>query len=117
MVNVIDFFQLRIALLDDLVEAHRAHAGKGWLQGGKALHVGVRTHVLVMVEANTAHLILHRDDRLGEAALFPGARGALLAFNGERIDIIAREAPLGGNRVSANALRRKVGLQRDLRIS
>eukprot|EP00581_Thalassiosira_minuscula_P038830 CAMPEP_0184459872 /NCGR_PEP_ID=MMETSP0740-20130409/38583_1 /TAXON_ID=385413 /ORGANISM="Thalassiosira miniscula, Strain CCMP1093" /LENGTH=52 /DNA_ID=CAMNT_0026833027 /DNA_START=40 /DNA_END=195 /DNA_ORIENTATION=+ len=52
MVHVIDRFQLWIALFDDFIEAHRAHAGKARVQRCQALHVSVWTHVLVMIEAN-----------------------------------------------------------------
>ena len=116
MVDVVDAFQLRIALLDDLIEAHAAHARKGRVEARQRLHVCIRAHMLVMVEDDGAHLVFHRNDRFGKATFFPGGCGALLGFDGKGIDIIAGEAPLGRNRVCANALRREVGFDRDGRV-
>ncbi len=69
-----------------------------------------------MVENGDAELVLHRHDRLLEAAFLPGARGALLALDRVGVDIVARETVLGGDQVGADALRREVGFHRDFRV-
>ena len=117
MVHVINRFQLRIALLDDFIEAHAAHAREGRVQRGERLHGRVRTHMFVMVEDDCAHLVFHWHDGILEAAFFPGLGGALLGFDSVSVDIIARKAPFGGNRVCADALRGEIGLEGDLRVS
>ena len=51
-----------------------------------------------------------------EAALVPGLGGALLAFDRIGIDVVAREAVLGGDEVGRDALRHEIGRDRDGRI-
>ena len=55
-------------------------------------------------------------DGILEAALVPGLRRALLAFDRIGIDVVAREAVLGGDQVGGNALRQEIGRDRDRRI-
>ena len=69
-----------------------------------------------MREADAAHLVAHRHNRLLEAAFLPGLRRTALALDGKGVHVIAAEAVFGGDRVGADALRREVGLEGDLRI-
>ncbi len=62
MVDVVDRFELWVTLLDDFIKAHCAHTGKAGVQRGEALHVRIRAHMLIMVEANAAHLVFDRND-------------------------------------------------------
>ena len=52
--NVVDPFDLGVALVDDAVEGHLAHHGEGRVQGAEGLHVGVGTDGLVAVQLNEA---------------------------------------------------------------
>ena len=88
-----------------------AHVLEGGLERAERLHVGLGAHVLVAVEERQAVDVGDRDDRAGEAALVPGAGGALLALDGVGVDVVAGEAELGGDDVGADALRHEVGLE------
>ena len=111
---------LELGVLEDRhgVEAGHglAHVLEGGLERAERLHVGLGAHVLVAVEERQAVDVGDRDDRAGEAALGPGAGGALLALDGVGVDVVAGEAELGGDDVGADALRDEVGLEGERRV-
>ncbi len=63
-----------------------------------------------------AVLVLDRNDGLVEVATVPGMGGALLAFDGIGIDVIAGEAVFGGDQVGRHALRHEIAGEVDRRI-
>ena len=83
---------------------------------GERLHVGLRAHVLVVVEQRQAVDVLDRGDRALEPALVPGGRRALLRLDGVGVDVVAREAVFGGDEVGGDALRHEIGGDRERRI-
>ncbi len=117
VVHVVDALDFRIAHVDDRIEARfLAEPGEGGIEARERLHRRLGAHVLVVIEEGQADLVLHGDDRLLEAAFLPGLRGALLALDGEAIDVGAGEAPLGGDHVGSDALRGEVALEGHGRI-
>ena len=112
--HVVDRFDVGMLLHGDGVEsAHLAHLHEGRLQGGQRLHGGRGTHVLVLGQNRQAVGIAHRQHRILEAALVPGAGGALLALDRVGVDVVAREAVFGGDQVGGNALRQEISGDRD----
>ena len=69
--------------------------------------------MLVPGEDGDAVDVLHRHDRVREAALVPGLGGALLALDRIGVDIVAREAVFRRDEVGRDALRHEIGLDRD----
>ena len=69
-----------------------------------------------MVQDVEAQLVLHRHDGFGEALFLPGLGGALLAFHGIAVDIIAGETVLGRDQVGGDALGHDVMVEGDFRI-
>ena len=53
-------------------------------------------------------MVLDRHDRLLEMPFVPAPCGALLAFDGVGVDVVAPKSILGGDEVGRNALRQKV---------
>ena len=118
MMDVIDLFDLGVAHQRNGIEARHgfAHRGKGRREAAERLHVGLRTHVLVMIEDDFTNDIADADHAVLEAPFGPGARGALLAFHGIGIDIAARETIFGGDQIGTDTLRREIGLVGDRRV-
>ena len=115
--HVIDRLDLRIALHGDGVETrHLAHLHERRLQRGERLHGGVGPHVLVLGKDREPVDILHRHDRFLEASFVPCLGGALLAFDGIGIDIVARKSVLRRDQVGRYALRQEVGLDGNRRV-
>ncbi|MND92835.1 hypothetical protein D3C80_850090 [compost metagenome] len=106
--DVVDRFDLGIALTHNGIEARRAETGEGGLQRAQALDRGFGTHELVMGQ-NRHAAVLDRDDRVLEAVIGPGGGGALLAPGGEGVHVGAAEAGQGGDGVGADALGREIG--------
>ena len=110
MVHELDV-QVRIDGSDQLAEGgaigvqrHVGHGGEGRLQGRKALGGGAGTGELFLVQGQGAVLVIDRHQGLVEMAAGNGRRRALLAFQGEGVDIGAGDAFEGGDGVGADAL-------------
>src|SRR5262249_28410100 len=100
---------LRVTLDRHRIESHLAEFGKGRLQRSERLHRGLGTHMLVALGNLEAQLILHRDHGVLEITLRPRIGRALLAFDRERIDIVARETVKRRNQISGYSLRYEIG--------
>ncbi len=72
--------------------------------------------MLLVVEDRQAAVVDDGHDGLAEAALVLGACRALLAADGVRVDVVAREALDGGDQVGADALRHERGVDVRLRV-
>ena len=115
--DVIDVFHFRVRLDGDRIEAAQfTHLHEGRLQRGQRLHGRLRPHVLVLGQNGQAIDVLHRHDRVVEAAILPRRRGALLAFHRIGVDVVAREPVFGGDEIRGNALRQEIMRNRDRRI-
>ena len=64
-----------------------------------------------VLEHGVAVDVLHRDDRVLEAALLDRLRGALLRADGVGVDVVAAELLDGGDQVGGDALRDEVGVE------
>ncbi len=106
--DVVDAFDLGITLVDHRIEGHVTQGLEGRVERAERLHAGVGADGFVVIERGDAHLVLDLHDRLGKAAFRPGLGGALVALDGERIDVAARKAPLGGDHVGRHTLRHKI---------
>ena len=114
MVDVIDLFDLRITLLRHRIEAGEiAQLFERRLERTQRLHGRIGAHVLVAIEDGLAENVLHRDHGIREIALVPGIGRALLAFDGEGVDIVAGETVHRRDQIGADALRREIGLVGD----
>src|ERR1700687_3933386 len=89
VMDMVDRLDLGIALDRHCIETISAEFREGRLQRRQGLHAGVWAHMFVAVEDGLAERVLDRDDRILEIALVPRVRGALLAFYGEGVDIVA----------------------------
>ena len=117
VMDVVELLDLRIALLRHRIEAREfAQLRERRLERRQRLHRRIGAHMLVMVEDGLAENVLHRHDRLLEIAVLPRIRRALLAFDRIGVDVVAREAVERRDQIGADALRREIGLDRDLRI-
>ena len=117
MVDVVDGLHIGMRCDGYRIEAaHFAHHHEGRVERGQRLHVGAGAHVFVAVKDGDTILVLYRNDRVLEAAFFPGLRRTFLAFHRIGIHIVAREAVFGGNQIGRNALRHEVGGNGDGRI-
>ena len=112
-----DALDLRMRLDGDRVEAALlAHHDERRLQRGERLHVGLRPHVLVMIEQGEAVDVEDRRDRILEAAVLPGRGGALLRLDRVGVDVVAREAVFGRDQIGRDALRHEIGGNGERRI-
>jgi hypothetical protein len=66
-----------------------------------------------LVEDGQAIDVLDLQDRAAKASLVPCRGGALLALNCISVDVVAREAVFGGNKVGRDALRHEIMRNRD----
>ena len=115
--NVDDALDVRMRLNGDRVEAALlANHHERRLEGRERLHVGVRAHVLVMLQHRQAVDVEDRGDRVLEPAVFPGRRGALLRFDRVSVDVVAREAVFRRDEISRDALRHEISRDGKRRI-
>ena len=117
MMDVIDFFELGITLLDYFIKSHAPYGCKTRVERAEALHACIRTHMLIMIKLDSAHLILDRNNGLRKTTLGPGLCRPLLAGNRIGVDIVTRKPIFGGNRIGADALRCKITFHCQLGIS
>ena len=65
---------------------------KGRLQAGQTLHRGLRPRIFLAIEREAAVLAINRNEALLEITARDRLRGALLAFETERVDVLPGDA-------------------------
>ena len=118
MMDMIDLFDVGITHDSNVIKArhHRAHHLECRGQRTQGLHIGLRTHQLVMVKHNLTDNVFDGQDGARKALLSPCTASALLAFNGICVDIVAAVTISGGNKIGRNALRNEVIGNRRTRV-
>ena len=91
MVDMIDLFQMRIFQKRHVIKTrhHLTHRLEAGIQRAQRLHVCARAHVFVPIKDREAVHIFHRHDAILKAVVSPSLGRAFLAFNGQRIGVIA----------------------------
>ena len=98
-VQVADFLQARDRRREQRIVAHRAERAEGRPEAGDVGRGHLRPHHLVAFD-HAAIGARHRDHGRGITALRPGLAGALVRIDGDRVELLARQAFLGGQQVA-----------------
>ena len=119
MVDVVDLLDLGMFQNRDIVEAGHllAHHLEGGAERAERLHVGVGPHQFVTIKHDFADHVADWQDRLGKAVLVPGPGGAFLALDSISVDVITAIAIFGGDQIGGYALRDKIFLKDESRVS
>ena len=118
MMHVVDRLDLRMRLDRHGIEAALvAHRRRRTASGRRATCMSVPGRMCSSLASSVRPLTSRTGTTaLGEAALVPGRRGALLALDRIGVDIVAREAVFRGDEIGRDALRHEVGRDGDQRI-